>query len=320
MTAKTAQLYSFFLQEGFFPVGKESFPRIQNFKQTSILLDLSATLTNTWGVPLNSLYKNIRGCICVVWFCDGSPYHGGSPLYYTILCPQDSEYSLKQVIDVLYDFSLKAALSFLPVESIDEQFLEDYTAVAGYKTETGYSDDHVEYVYKTKDLLELPGGINLNKRSRLKKFSALRGISLAPLTKKNVRLCCEIEEEWCKQRECSYCESFAGCEKKALEIMVDIFDEQIHRGLVGYIDGNPAGYAIWEQKNNRYSYLYFGKSNVRDFFLYLIYRITQDYLSGVEYFNIGEDMGNPGLRTFKKHLGVHELWRKYFCNFTKAEK
>jgi hypothetical protein len=313
---KTQQEY--FVQEGFIPVGKESFFLFQHFQQDSILIDLSPTLTNTWGVPLHSLYKNIGGCLCVVWFCGDSPYHGGVPFYFTVLRPRHSVYSIKEAIDGLFAFSAQAGLLYLPVESIEERFLGEYRSIEGYTTETGYSEDHVEYAYKTKDLFELAGGVNLNKRNRLKKFFRLQNISLIPVNKNNMRLCCEIEEAWCGQRECSYCESFAGCEKKALEVMADLFDDRIHRGIVGYIDGNPAGYVVWEQKDNHYSYLYFGKSTVQDFFVYLIYVVVRDYLSGVEYFNIGEDMGNPGLRMFKKHLGTHELWKKYFCHFIKA--
>jgi hypothetical protein len=172
-------------------------------------------------------------------------------------------------------------------------------------------------VYRTEDLIELSGGINLNKRNRVKKFSAKPNVQLKPITHENIGLCLEIQQQWCLHRDCVFCASFAGCEKKSLEIMTGIFDDRIYDGIYGYIDGNPAGYAVWEKKNETLSYLYFGKAIIQDFFAFLIYTAVKDHLSGVTYFNIGEDMGNPGLRTFKKHMGVHELWKKYLCTYVK---
>jgi hypothetical protein len=46
----------------------------------------------------------------------------------------------------------------------------------------------------------------------------------------------------------------------------------------------------------------------------------KEYLTGVEYMNMSEDMGHTGLRQFKSHLSVHEFWRKYICTYTKAEE
>jgi hypothetical protein len=317
VTEQTAKLHDFFRSQGFSPVGGESYREFQKYKHDGVLLDLSATLINTWGFALNSVYKNIHDHLCVAWFCDGSPFHGGVPVYFTVLRPPSG--TLKKTIETLYGLALKAGLSFLPIESVEERFLKDFTGIEGFEVETDYSIDHSEYVYKTKDLAEWSGGINLNKRNRLKKFVNRPNIELQPISRGNVGLCLEIQKEWCLHRDCPSCESFAGCEKKALEIMLEIFDESVYNGILGYIDNIPAGYAVWERKNETLSYLYFGKANVQDFFAYLIYETAREYLQGVEYFNIGEDMGNLGLRTFKKHMGLHELWKKYLCVFKRKD-
>jgi hypothetical protein len=41
--------------------------------------------------------------------------------------------------------------------------------------------------------------------------------------------------------------------------------------------------------------------------------MAKDYLPGVEFLNNGYDMGKPGLRTFKRHLSVHTMMKKYLC-------
>jgi hypothetical protein len=130
-----------------------------------------------------------------------------------------------------------------------------------------------------------------------------------------------VQNQWCAPKDCAVCASFAGCEKTAVEIMTAIFDEKIHRGLLLYCKEAPTGYVICEKKSANLTYLYFGKSIVQDYFVYLIYMIAKMYYADVKYLNINEDMGSPGLRMFKSHIGVHELWRKYLCTYTaKKEK
>ena len=51
----------------------------------------------------------------------------------------------------------------------------------------------------------------------------------------------------------------------------------------------------------------------------MVYMITKTYFSDIEYINLDSDVGNPGLRMFKTHLGVYELWRKYICTYRKKE-
>jgi hypothetical protein len=319
MTDTAAKLHEYFTQNGFLPVGRDAYPIFKDFKSDSVLIDMTPTLINTWGVPLNTVYKNILGHICIVWFCDGSPFHNGTPIYFTLQRPSGGS-SLQEIVDTLYDLVTKAGLSFLPIESIDESFLGDYSKVKGYNIKTEYTDDHSEYLYSTKNIIELEGSAHRKKRSRLAKYLKRTDIELVPITKENVNKCLTLQEEWCGQRECSFCSSFAGCEKKALEVMVDIFNSNYYGGALGYIEGKLVGYLIWDIKNKDVSYMYFGKSIVQDFFAYIVYMTTKTYLYNIDSFNFSEDMGNLGVRSFKQHLGEYTLLKKYLCEFSKQEK
>jgi hypothetical protein len=70
---------------------------------------------------------------------------------------------------------------------------------------------------------------------------------------------------------------------------------------------------------NKYM-LYFLKESIANFNMYLYYTVVKMYFSSVACLNNGHDMGKEGLRTFKKHLGAHELWRKYLCTFTRTDE
>jgi hypothetical protein len=220
-------------------------------------------------------------------------------------------------VDILYGLCREAGLPFLRIKFIENRFLKEYEELEGYRIKTEFFEDDNEYAFFTKGIVELSGGINLNKRTRIKKFLNDGHISIVPMTNENIRLCFEIEEKWCEGRDFAFCRSFTGCEKEAMAIMAEIFDDRIYTGLFGYYDGVPVGYVISEKRNSELSFLYFGKALIKDLFVYLIYLLVKTHLADTVYMNMNEDMGNPGLRTFKRHLGVHELWRKNSCTFTK---
>jgi hypothetical protein len=276
---------------------------------------MSATIIAAWSFAYHGLYKIIHGYLCSAYFYEGRP------VYFTIYRPMDekSEYTLQQIIEILYDLSRHAELPFLQVKFIEERFLKEYQDIAGYEIKTECLEDNDEYAYKIQDLLEISGTVNFYKRKRLKKCFNNPHLSIRPITNGTIHICAEIENEWCKQKDCPYCESFAGCEKKAMEIMADIFDENIYTGIFLYYDETPVGYVICEKINETLSFLYFGKATMHDYFIYLIYMIFKDYLSDVKYMNMNQDMGHTGLRLFKRHLSAHELWRNYTCTFNKPE-
>jgi hypothetical protein len=310
--------YDYLLRRGFLPVGKESHALFRRYYDEggNMLQEMTAMICTTApAFAFTAMYKILHGYLCSVWF-----YPDGEMYFNVQWPPENPGCPLAQIVDILYDISLGAGYPSLQITTIEERFLERYGEIKGYAVNTGYNDDYSEYAYRTGDLLELSGGINLNKRSRLKKFLNKDAVSIRAMSKENVRLCFEIEEKWCSRQDCAYCGSFIGCEKKALELITGIFDGEAYQGIFGCINNIPEGYAIFEKQNKKVAFLYFGKANVPDFFVYIIYMMVKLHLSGVEYLNTGYDMGKAGLRTFKKHLGVYELWRKYFCIFTRTEE
>jgi hypothetical protein len=315
MTAEDRRVYDYLQRQGFLPTDSASYPVLKEYEQYSGLQEMGAVMIVVWYYIYHGLYKIIHGYLCCVFFYEGRP------VYFTVHRPRETPgRPLGAIIDILYDLSREAGLPFLQIKFIEERFLKEYEAAEGYHIKTECREDNSEYAYRTKDLMDLQGPDNYYKRKRLNKFLNNEKVSLRSMSRETVGLCAEIEAEWCRHQDCAYCESFTGCEKKAMEAMETIFDDRFHKGLFLYYEGKPAGYIICEKINERFSFLYFGKSNIQDGFVYLIYMMYKDYLPDVEYMNMSEDMGHPGLRQFKAHLSVHEFWRKYICTFTKAER
>jgi hypothetical protein len=310
MNDKYAHARDLLVKEGFIPLDSKSYPVLRNYNHCSLLQGKSATMFVTWYWNYFGLYKIIDECLCSVFFYEGRD------IYWTIHRPQENAaYPLQPIINTLYELCKKTGFPFLQIKFIDEHLLTEYESVQGYTLQTTWSIDNSEYAYRTKDLANLAGPHNCNKKRRIKKFLNMNDISIHPITNENVRFCLEIEDEWCSHQDCSLCGSFIGCEKKALEMMLDIFDDTIHTGLFFYCGEKRTGYIISEKISKKLGFLSFGKSIVDDGLVYLIYTMCENYLTDIEYINVDEDMGHQGLRNFKRLLGSHELWHKYIVTY-----
>jgi hypothetical protein len=285
------------------------------FSQYSLLQEMSAPIISSWSFAYHGLYTFIGDCLCTVYF------HEAKPVYFTIHRPPGPCLSLARIIDALYGLCREAGLPFLQIRFVDERYLTGFEEIPGCRLETRRHPQDDEYAYRPEDLLRLSGAANFYKRRRIRRCSAMEGVSLRPLTRANAGECLAVEDAWCRGKDCVSCASFGGCEREALRNMVEIFDERRHTGLLLYLGEERAGYVICERINEKLAFLYFGKAVVEGFFVFLIYSLftephTSEILKGLEYLNINEDMGSPGLRLFKSHLSVHELWPKYICTYT----
>jgi hypothetical protein len=314
MAGEFLAAYNFFKQQGFLPADRNSYSVFREYKSSSILAAKTATLIAIWSFKYNGLYKIISGHLCSVYFFDGKL------IYFVVHRPPpgSGECPPGKIVDILYELCMQAKLSFLVIKFVDESQLDDFTNVDGYRVTVKCWDDDSEYVFVPRDLLNLEGGVNVNKRKRLRKCMDDPAVSIVPISGDNIGICREIEAEWCRGRDCAFCESFTGCEKEALEIMISLFDETIYRGLFMYEGNKPIGYIITELADTNIAYLYLGKVNKQNYFVYLLYKITDMYFRDVNFINIDEDLGNTGLRMFKSHLGTYTQWRKYTLYYDKT--
>lgn len=302
----------FFERQGFFPITKESYPLFKKYESYSDLQEMSAAMLITWSTASRGLYKIIGGNLCGVYFYDKKPVsftiHRG---------PEPGEYPLQRIIDTLYGFCREAELPPLHIKFIDEKYLPEFQSVEGYGITTGFNRNDGEYVYKKEDFVSLEGKINTTKRRQINKCLNSTDITFEPITGGNAGICLDIQEEWCRKKDCGKCASYCGCEKDALKIMLSIFDECVHKGALLCVDHIPRGYFISETVSEKMSHLYFGKGLNDNHYLYGLYMMTKSGAAAC--FNFNEDMGSEGLRQFKTHLGAYTLFHKYFCTFEKKE-
>jgi hypothetical protein len=298
------------VEKGFLPVNAKSYPIIKNFDTDNKLYEMTACLIIVWSDEYHSLYRIIDESLCIANF-----YPNGD--FSFLIYRPTARNNLQRLIDILYDLSIESGLNALYVREIEERYIEDYRRLTGYRMEAGYDSDMSEYVYSADSILNLCGRENEEKRRQLKKFIDNPNISLKIITKENFNLCLDIEKKWCSQQNCNLCSSYVGCSKTTSEIMAKIFDGSVYQGILAYIDGNPAGYIVFEKASENAAYFYFLKTTISNLCWYLYYISVQRYLNKVKEINLGADLGIKGLRLFKKRLGVYELQKKYQCVLTR---
>jgi hypothetical protein len=303
---------SFFLQNNFTPITVESYSLFRAYEGDDLLQERSAAQIVSWSQASGGLYKVIDGYLCGVFFFTGKP------VYFSVFPPiSETEVPLQHIIDILFELTRNAGLPFLRVGGIEERRREAYENIRGYQREFLYSDNNSEYAIKTEDMLNLDGAVNANKRWRIKKYMKQQDLSFYLIDPENILRCLDVENKWCFGKDCENCSSFQGCEKDALELMLKIYDPQIHKGVFLCKKNRLAGYNLGEIRNGTAAFGYFGKSLIAGCFSYIAYTWTKMFLSGVRYVNMADDMGIEGLRIFKTHLGPYERWRNYSCLFRK---
>jgi hypothetical protein len=312
LNAVQKKMHTYLLDNGFIPADINSHDAIKSFNADNYLYDLTACLTVTWHDEMKSLYKIVDGFLCTANFYSDKDF-----CFFVTWSANCSGSSLQQVVDFLYEKSIEMGLDSLKIWIIEERFLDAYRQLEGYCLELIHDDNMNEYVFTAENLLDLNGSVNEEKRRQLRKFMDNPNVSLQPMTKDNVALCLEIEKAWCSRQDCDLCRSFAGCSKKTLEAMLDIFDGSVYQGILGYIEGNLAGYIVYEKVNEDIAFFYFAKTTVSNFSVYLYYICVQRYMNKAIRINIGADLGIKGLQLFKKRLGVYKLQKKYLCTLVR---
>jgi hypothetical protein len=316
MNEDQQKLYENFKTEGFLPIGPQSYPIFRQFDNDNLSFEKCSTIISSWSPLSNGLYKIIDEYVCAVFFFPTSPE------YFSIFSPHGKEKSLQTIIDKLYEIAIHCGLKEFIVASIENRFLKNYENIIGYHIKSSFDQAESDHTYRMENLVCLDGTVNYYKRKRINLYCDREDIRLDPMTKQNVKLCLDIQKKWCDAKtdgECEICKSYFGCESKAISAMTDIFDENIHAGIIGYIGDTPMGYVITEDINKDVSFLHFGKGLDNDFFIYLIYMIYKTKINDFEYMNMGMDLGDPGLHFFKRKLSLSESWERYSCLYTKID-
>jgi uncharacterized protein len=176
--------------------------------------------------------------------------------------------------------------------------------------------DNSDYVYLTENLVNLSGNryhSQKNHVNRLKKNSDWEYLTLTP---ELVNECLNLQETWCRLRQCEESPSLLNEEQAIVEALKHI-DFLPYRGGVIRIRGKVEAFSLGEILNPDTVVIHVEKANPEIPGLYAL--INQQFLerewSPIRYVNREQDLGEPGLRKAKESYHPDHLVEKFILFF-----
>jgi len=172
--------------------------------------------------------------------------------------------------------------------------------------------DNADYLYKTRDLIELKGQKYDAKRNFIKKFRARNEYEYVKLRPENIQECLDFEECWCSAKLCDTIQSLSD-ERQAFKIMLANFSEFNLVGGAIRIRGKVEAVVLAEALNPDTLVLHIMKADpdIEGLYQTILNEFLGREARGFEYVNMEQDLGVPGLRKSKLSYQPCQLLMKY---------
>jgi hypothetical protein len=172
--------------------------------------------------------------------------------------------------------------------------------------------DHFDYVYRSQDLIQLPGGNYHAKRNYINTLTRSYPCLYEPLAPGHLPACRELAAAWCSLKRCEADLSLMG-EWQAVDAALDHLDPLKLRGGVILIDGRVEAFALGELLNRDTAVIHVEKANpeIRGLYALINQQFAEHAWSTVPFINREQDLGEPGLRTAKLSYHPQRLVEKF---------
>jgi uncharacterized protein len=200
------------------------------------------------------------------------------------------------------------------IERADGRLVKELEGALGLSIEP--TREHFDYVYKTRDLIELAGKNYRQKRNHINYLLRSYSIDYEPLSESNVQACLELSETWCQAKRCGEDLNLAGEWEAIQEGLNNFAGLEINGGAIT-INGRVAAFTLGESLNHNTAVVHFEKANVEIRGLYAV--INQQFceraLKEIAFTNREQDLGELGLRKAKLSYNPERLVEKYRINY-----
>lgn len=167
-----------------------------------------------------------------------------------------------------------------------------------------------DYIYLTKDLIELKGRKYQQKRNHINKFKQVYDYSYEPLTQEYIEDCIETFEAWAADKGDS---PTVREERLALMEALQNLNALPLTGGVLKVNGRVEAFSLGSLLNRETALIHFEKANQRLSGIYSV--INQHFVEKAwfmtKYINRENDMGVPGLREAKRRYHPARMIEKF---------
>lgn len=287
-------------------INANMYDKFSPFQFANVFADTTFSLLYSWGKKFDYRYHLYDDVIAIT----GIDINGKQGFSLIRSKPEISiDMAFQKICQYCFDIGI------VPVfEYISENEMKDYIHAAngtGRKIKFSYQEKYSDYIYETTEFISMVGNRNKTKRGGYnyieRYYPDIRYVSYEPQMYNDVM---EIFERWCSTHECGQC--YYGCERKAFERFMEIYDERHHKIGLSYDGNQPLSFAVCEQINKYTMSYYFQKNakRIRGLTYWLNRQMALEH-EDIKYINLGEDMGIQGLITDKKLLHPYTILKKY---------
>ncbi|HWQ49065.1 MAG TPA: phosphatidylglycerol lysyltransferase domain-containing protein [Methanosarcina sp.] len=173
--------------------------------------------------------------------------------------------------------------------------------------------NHFEYVYRARDLAELPGKKYLKIRSQINKFRKKYRHSVEQITPENREEIMEFLVKWCETKKCE--DNFIlAHEIEAVSYAIEHLTELPLKGLLIRVDSQVGAISLFERLNANTALIHFEKGLPEYNGIYKVINAETAAVlaSEVEYINRESDLGISGLRKAKLRYHPHHMVEVYY--------
>jgi hypothetical protein len=177
--------------------------------------------------------------------------------------------------------------------------------------------DNFDYVYNSKDLVELKGRKFHSKKNHINSFlRTYSNYQYQPLTPEWVPHCIENQLEWCRKKGCDDDPTLRGERDAIIEVLTHWTELKLTGGLIT-IGGKVEGFTFGEQVNSNMAVIHVEKANpdIRGVYPVINQKFCETAWQHLEYINREEDMGIEGLRKAKESYYPVKMIEKYIVTF-----
>jgi hypothetical protein len=169
-----------------------------------------------------------------------------------------------------------------------------------------------DYVYLTRDLINLSGNKYHRKKNHLNQFIRKNSYEYRPLDVELVECFLEMQEEWCRMRECVE-DPGLSAEDSAIREALCRFGELDYQGAAIVMKGKVEAFSIGEHLNEDTAVIHFEKANpdVPGIYAAINQLFCRNAWSGMKYVNREQDLGIEGMRKAKESYYPHHMINKY---------
>lgn len=172
--------------------------------------------------------------------------------------------------------------------------------------------DQSDYVYLAEELIQLSGKRFHGKKNHLNKFRKTTQHIYKPLDHETVECVLEMQESWCKLRDCQTDEGLMNEDRAIFEALTN-YDRLDYVGGAIVINEVVEAFSLGEMLNQDTAVIHIEKANpeIPGLYAAINQMFAEDAWSGATYINREQDLGIEGLRKAKESYNPHHMVEKY---------